>query len=91
MEKIEPTSVIRPIKGIATLLTVSTLKDDEISDYVCRQIIEHLEHQGQLPRRTMVSTGVSTQIQPARWDLKIEEEKYHCYMMADLMEIRRVK
>lgn len=42
MKALAPTSTIRPIKGIATLLTVSTPKKNEISDELARGIVEYL-------------------------------------------------
>ena len=92
MKKTESTSTVRPIKGIVTLLMVSTPRKDEISDEFALAIIEYLEHEGQLPRRTKVmTTQFSSVIQPTSWTITANGEEYRCHLMDDSMEIRRVK
>ena len=91
MKKTEPTSTIRTVKGIVTPLTVSTFADEKISDELAQAIIVYLEHQGQLPRQMTLTTDFSVSIQPASWNVTVGEDRYDCHLMADSMEIRRVK
>jgi hypothetical protein len=84
-------STIRPIKGIVTKLTVSTYEADEISDELAQGIIEHLEHEGQLPRRTISMVNFSVGIQPASWNVTVGKDRFDCHVLGDSMEIRRVR